>query len=74
MCMPVIVSGERSGLLRKYYEDAKYHAAFDRCVDVMAQLMQKYGNRVLEQQKKKATIFPIELPGNEQQNISDEVA
>ena len=36
--------------MTKYYDDAKYNAAFDRCVDAMFHLMQKYGNQVLEQQ------------------------
>ena len=27
--------------MKKYYEEAKYNAAFDRCVDVMARLLQK---------------------------------
>lgn len=34
--------------MQKYYEDAKYNAAFERCVDVMARLIEKYGHRVLE--------------------------
>ena len=33
--------------MKKYYEEAKYNAAFDRCVDVMTQLLQKYGHQVL---------------------------
>ena len=33
--------------MRKYYEDEKYNAAFDRCVDVMARMLQKYGHQVL---------------------------
>lgn len=56
--MPVTVTEERSGLLRKYYEEAKYNAAFDRCVDVMVQLMQKYGNQVLKAQNQKISGFP----------------
>ena len=35
-------------LLKKYYEEAKYNAAFDRCVDVMSQMLQKYGHQVLD--------------------------
>ena len=35
--------------MKKYYEDAKYNAAFVRCVDVMSQMLQKYGHQVLEQ-------------------------
>jgi len=34
--------------LKKYYEDAKYNAAFVRCVDVMSQMLQKYGHQVLD--------------------------
>ena len=34
--------------MTKYYEEAKYNAAFDRCVDVMTRLIQKYGHQVLE--------------------------
>ena len=33
--------------MKKYYEDAKYNAAFVRCVDVMSQMLQKYGHQVL---------------------------
>ena len=40
---------ERSGLLSKVYDDPKYNAAFDRCVDVMARLLQKYGPHLLGQ-------------------------
>ena len=36
---------ERSGLLSKVYDDP----AFDRCVDVMARLLQKYGPQLLGQ-------------------------
>ena len=25
--------------MKKYYEEAKYNAAFDRCVDVMSQML-----------------------------------
>ena len=32
---------ERSGLLSKVYDDPKYNAAFDRCVDVMARLLEQ---------------------------------
>ena len=42
--------------LSKIYENAKDNAAFDRCVDVMARLMLKYGNQVLEQRGKKALL------------------
>ena len=41
--MPVVAMGERNGLLSKIYDDPKYNAAFDRCIDVMTKLMLKYG-------------------------------
>ena len=34
--------------MTKYYEETKYNAAFERCVDVMARLIEKYGHQVLE--------------------------
>ena len=34
--------------MKKYYEEAKYNAAFDRCMDVMSRLLIKYGNQALE--------------------------
>lgn len=40
--------------MKKYYEEAKYNAAFDRCVDVMARLLQKYGPQLLEQMQETA--------------------
>lgn len=36
--------------MKKYYENTKHNAAFGRCVDIMAQLMLKYGNQVLNKQ------------------------
>lgn len=42
--------------LSKIYENAKDNAAFDRCVDVMARLMLKYGNQILEQRGEKAPL------------------
>ena len=35
--------------MKKYYDDPKYNVAFDRCMDVMVRLMQKYGPQLLEQ-------------------------
>ena len=34
--------------MQKYYEDVKYNAAFERCVDVMARLIEKYGHQGLK--------------------------
>lgn len=53
---------ERRSLLKKYYDDPKYNAAFDRCVDVMARLMLKYGSDVLARQEKDA-VMPMETDG-----------
>ena len=46
--------------MKKYYDNAKDNAAFDRCIDVMARLMQRYGLQVLKQQEKK--VCEEELP------------
>ena len=35
--------------MSKVYDDPKYNAAFERCVDVMARLLQKYGPQLLGQ-------------------------
>ena len=37
--------------MKKYYDEPKYNAAFDRCMDVMMRLIQKYGPQLLEQMK-----------------------
>lgn len=37
--------------MKKYYENATYNAAFERCIDIMTQMIQKYGGKVLEVQK-----------------------
>ena len=35
--------------MKKYYDEPKYNAVFDRCMDVIVRLMQKYGPQLLEQ-------------------------
>ena len=52
-------------LLKKYYEEAKYNAAFDRCVDVMSQMLQKYGHQVLDKLEQDA---PQEVEHSEESN------
>lgn len=49
--------------MKKYYEDAKDNAAFDRCIDVMVRLMQKYGPSLIEkwdteQDSQSVTVLP----------------
>ena len=56
--MPIHGTPERSGLLKKYYDDPKCNAAFDRCIDVMVRLMQKYGPQLLEQIEENQTNRP----------------
>lgn len=41
--------------MSKVYDDPKYNAAFDRCVDVMARLLQKYGPQLLGQMQDDCT-------------------
>lgn len=36
--------------MKKYYEDAGDNAAFERFVEVLCRIIQKYGNQVLESQ------------------------
>ena len=38
--------------MSKYFDDPKYNAAFDRCVDVMAKMMLKYGPDLLRKWSK----------------------
>ena len=66
MCIPVVATGERSGLLSKIYDNPKYNAAFDRCIDVMTKVMLKYGNQVLEQHQTAAPVSLQEQPDTEQ--------
>lgn len=42
--------------MKKYYAEAKYNAAFDRCIDIMTRLIQRYGSQVLERQKSQITL------------------
>lgn len=51
--------------MKKYYEEAKYNAAFDRCVDVMSQMLQKYGHQVLDKLEQDA---PQEVENSEGSN------
>lgn len=74
MCMPVAVTGERSGLLSKVYDDPKYNAAFDRCIDVMAKMMLKYGNQVLERQEKDAPLPQCDKTTKKNDSILDNAA
>lgn len=48
--------------LSKIYDNAKDNAAFDRCVDVMARLMLKYGNQVLEHRGETARFLYLNEP------------
>ena len=45
--------------MKKYYEDAKYNAAFVRCVDVMSQMLQKYGPQKVEHSKESNQAQPL---------------
>lgn len=53
--------------MKKYYEEAKYSAAFDRCVDVMTRMIQKYGQQVLEEQETE-TLKTTECSHNHKQS------
>ncbi len=60
--------------MTKYYENEKDNAAFVRCIDVMAQLMLKYGNKVLERQEQKAAVALLEFPQEKENCILDKAA
>lgn len=56
--------------MKKHFEDGKHNAAFERCIDVMARLMQKYGPKLLRDMEiqKYLTgkgIEQIKVPGEE---------
>lgn len=74
MYMSVEVTGERSGLLSKVYENPKYNAAFDRCIDVMAKLMLKYGNQVLEKWESSIPLSPAGQSDKKEADILDRAA
>lgn len=37
--------------MKRYYENAAYNAAFERCIDIMTRMIQQYGGKVLERQQ-----------------------
>lgn len=39
--------------MTEYYDEKKYNVAYERCINVMAKLVQKYGVQVLEKEEKK---------------------
>ena len=74
MCMSVAITGGRSGLLNKVYDNPKYNAAFDRCIDVMAKLMLKYGNQVLEKREGIPPLSPDGQPDKKEAGIFGQAA
>ena len=60
--------------MRKYYEDAKYNAAFDRCIDVMVRMIQRYGSQVLEKKENQVGVNTGENPENIAEQKSPKVA
>ncbi len=50
--------------MKRYYEDPKDNAAFERCIDIMARLFLKYGKQVLEKQEQRRQ---VELLAEEQE-------
>ena len=61
--------------MKKYYEEAKYNAAFDRCVDVMSQMLQKYGHQVLDKLEQDAPQEVVNSEGsNHAQLLTDKAA
>ena len=50
---------------KKYFDDPKHNAAFERCIDVMVKMILKYGPQVLEELNKKASSAEC-IPAEEQ--------
>lgn len=53
--------------MSRIYDNVKYNAAFDRCIDVMTKLMQKYGNQVLEKSEMNDSI-PLPVSSKTEEN------
>ena len=51
--------------MKKYHEETIYNAAFDRCVDDMSRMFQKYGHQVLDKLEQDA---PQEVEHSEESN------
>ncbi len=60
--------------MKKYYDNVKDNTAFERCVDVMANLMLKYGSQVLEQHKSAAEMQDAANEDEPQKENLQEVA
>lgn len=48
---------KRRRRLTEYYDDKKYNIAYERCIGVMAKLVQKYGVQVLEKEERKENVI-----------------
>ena len=44
---------------KRFYKNPEQNAAFDRCIDVMARLIQKYGPAVLAEARKADEAFVL---------------
>lgn len=53
--------------MKKYYENREDNIAFERCVDVMARLMLKYGPAFLKRMESK-TIYVIDIDYSEDES------
>ena len=56
--------------MKKYYDDPKDNAAFDRCIDVMTRLILKYGKQVLESQESDGSNKIIDWETCKEENIA----
>lgn len=46
-------------LKKRFYKNPEQNAAFDRCIDVMTRLIQKYGPAVLAEARKADEVFVL---------------
>ncbi len=56
--------------MKKYYDDPKDNAAFDRCIDMMTRLIWKYGKQVLESQESDENNKIIEWDARKEEKIA----
>lgn len=56
--------------MTKIYEEAKYNAAFECCVNVLTMLIQKYGSQVLEKQEESSHAAESILADKNHETIS----
>ncbi len=55
--------------MKKYYDDSKDNAVFDRCIDVMTKLILKYEKQLLESQESDGNNTIIEWDARKENSV-----